>query len=239
LAVARVYAAGPATITGRLTDAARALARAQSELNELQNVDDQNVLLREYSIIARLATADLTDHAGDHDAALRMANTTVAELEIIAPRVVPDRLALRLQSHAWRQKAESEAALDSAQALESAKQSVAFGERLVESGGANPRKFAECARDHVVLGQILEQAGDHGKAHAAWQRALALLAPRQSSSQDWAILDPYARSLALLGRDEEARSVIRRLENFGYIPLQPWPSSARAAADSSSEKNHK
>jgi tetratricopeptide (TPR) repeat protein len=238
LAVARVYAAGPATITGRLIDAAGALARAQTELNGLLAIDDQNVLLREYSIIARLATANLTDHAGVHDSALRIANAAIAELEVIAPRVVPDRLALRLQSQAWRQKAESQTALGSSEALASAMRAADFGEKLTESGGANPRKFGECARDHVVLGQILEQAGDHGRAQAAWQRALALLAPRQASSQDWAILDPYARALALLGRGEEARAVIERLQNFGYIPLQPWPSSARAAADSSSDKTH-
>ena len=234
LAVARIYVASCATITGRLSDAARSLAQAQTEFAALLAIDDQNVLLREFSLIARLATANLVANGNDHDAALTMVNAILAELEGIVARAAPDHLCLRLLSQAWRQKAELQMTTGSAQAVDSAAQSVAFGEKLIQGDGVNARGLGECARDHLGLGRILEQAGDHGRAHAAWLRANALLAPRQSGSQDWAVLDPYARSLALLGREEEARAVIHRLENFGYVPLQPWPSSPRAATQPSS-----
>ncbi len=238
LGIARMYAANPAVITGRLADAVRELARAQAELDHLLLYEDQNVLLREYALLARLENAKLIDHAGDHAAALTMNSSAIADLERIAPRAVLDRLFVHLQSQAWRQKAECQLALGAPEALASATQAVAFGERLTEVGRPNPRRFAESAKDHLTLGRILEQAGDHGRAYAAWQRAYALLAPHQSASRDWTLLDPYARSLALLGRGDEARAVIQRLDNFGYVPLQPWPSLVRAAADPSSGKNH-
>jgi serine/threonine protein kinase/tetratricopeptide (TPR) repeat protein len=225
LAVARIYAASTAVITGHLADATRALAQAQTEFDALLAIDDQNVLLREFSLIARLTTANLSEHGGDHATALRRANAAIADLESIAVRAAPDPLCLRLLGQAWRLKAEIQLATDPAQAMDSAAQSVAFGEKLIQSSGTNARAFGECARSQLVLGRALEQAGDHGKAYAAWQRAYALLAPRQSGSHDWFILDPYARSLAQLGRPEEARAVIDLLQTLGYIPLQSWPSS--------------
>ena len=238
LAVARIYAASAAMITGHFTGAAPSLARAQAALGELLAIDSQNVPLREYSIIARLTAATVAAHEGDHDAALSLVEPAIGELERIAARDPSDRLCLRLLSRAWRQKTELQLAVGSPDAGDSAARAVTFGERLVQAGGANSPELGECARDQLLLGRILERAGDHDRAQAAWLRANAVLAPRQSGSRDWAILDPYARSLALLGRTEEAGTVIDRLERLGYVPVQPWPTFARATPDTLSEKTH-
>ena len=238
LAVARIYAASSDMITGHLTDAARLVAQAQTALDELLAIDGQNVALRENSIIARMATAALAMPAGDHAAALGLIDSVIADLEGLAARIGTDRMCLRLLAKSWRMKAEIQRADGTGSAAESATRAVAFGERLFQSGGANAPELGEYAQGQLLLGRILAQGGNQAGAHAAWLRANAQLAPRQSGSRDWTLLDPYARSLALLGRDDEAGNVIQRLDHLGYVPLLAWPASARAAADSSSEKNH-
>jgi hypothetical protein len=44
-----------------------------------------------------------------------------------------------------------------------------------------------------------------------------------AGSSNWRLLDPAARALACLGRAEESRALIARLDSFGYRPLEPWP----------------
>ena len=238
LAVARIYAANTALVTGRFQEAARLMARAQTGLEELLAIDGQNVTLRENAIIARLTTAFLAAHAGDREIAVALVDAAIADLAGLASWTVPDRMCLRLLSRAWRLRAELQLTAGAGNAVDSATRALGFGERLVQTGGAKAAEWAECAQGHLLLGRTLERAGDHDGAHAAWLRADELLAPRQSGSRDWNLLDPYARSLALLGRTEAAGAVIHQLESLGYVPLQPWPSSASTAANISSEKNH-
>lgn len=229
LAIALIYAANINLITGNFPAAGGILAQAQSEFNDLLSLDRQNVTLRKYACIVRLTAALLAKHEGNPAAAQGLIDPVLADLEDIAEHGATDRLCLRLLSRAWRQKADLQWSARTDVAGDTAARAVAFGEKLVQSGEANSSELSECAKAHILQGQILEQAGDHGRAHAAWLRAHELLAPNQVGSRDWFLLDPYARSLVLLGRTTEAKAVISLLESFGYVPIQPWPSSPPAA----------
>lgn len=52
-----------------------------------------------------------------------------------------------------------------------------------------------------------------------------MLAPRVADSNDWRFLDPAAQALMLLGKTDEARPLIERLQRFGYHPLDPLAAS--------------
>ena len=225
LAVARLSATSAAWITRRLADAARQLAQAQTELNELLAVDRQNVTLQEYAISARLTQAGMAAYDGHQVGALHLIDPVIADLEKIGAQVTTDRAGPRLLALAWRLKAELQSALGTGAARASADRAVALGESLQAPGGTSPVEVYECAKDHLVLGQILHGLGDGGGARAEWLRANALLAPRETGSRDWHILDPYARSLILLDRPTEAAAIINRLKELGYVPVQPWPSA--------------
>ena len=225
LAVARLSVASADWITRRLADAAQQLAQAQTGLNELLAVDGQNVTLREYSISARLTQAGMAAYDGHQVDALHLIEPVIADLEKIGPQAATDRAGTRLLALAWRLKAELQSALDTGAARESAERAVTLGESLQAPSGTSALEVYECAKDHLVLGQILDGLGQGGRARTEWLRANELLAPRETGSRDWHILDPYARSLILLGREKEAAAIVHRLKEFGYVPVQPWPAA--------------
>ncbi len=66
----------------------------------------------------------------------------------------------------------------------------------------------------VLRGRLAAAAGDQAAARAAWQEALDLLAASRESH--WRVLAPRAAALAALGRSEEARAEVARLQRMGY-----------------------
>ena len=235
LAVSYLFVTTADAITGKTAEAAHALTTAQALLDELLAIDGQNVVLREHAITARLTSESLGAHTTDPAAALRAIERMITELESIAAQAPADRLCTRLLAQAWRQKGEIQLVAGSGRPNDSAAQAVAFAEKL-QGPGASSSEVAEAARARLFLGQLFDRSGDRIAAQEEWIRVQALLAPRQPGSRDWRILDPYTRALDLLGQSDAAGAIINRLRRFGYIPRQPWPPSALAAADFSSVK---
>ncbi len=108
-----------------------------------------------------------------------------------------------------------------------AAQAIANIQVPVAQNRANENNLGDYASACVLAGTIAERAGDHDAAQSHWQQALAILSPRLRDSNHWRLLDPAARALALLGRDDESRALIARLEPLKFQPLEPWPESVR------------
>jgi hypothetical protein len=75
----------------------------------------------------------------------------------------------------------------------------------------------------VTAGCIARQRGEADAAQRAWRRAAEVVQPRLANSSNWRLLDPAARAFAFLGRGDDSRALIERLQKFGYQPLEPWP----------------
>ncbi len=238
LARARLYAMNANWITRHLEEADRQLALAQTAFAELLAVDGQNVDLRNGALTARLTRLGMTAYGGDPASALHDIDPVIAELEKANAHAPTDRLGTRLLALAWRLKAEFQLALKAGDAASSARRAVTLGDSLQGPNAPGTLEVYECAKDHLVLGQVLAQAGEADRVHAEWLRAHRLLAVRAAGSRDWHILDPYARALLLLGRSEEAGATIRHLAQLGYVPVQPWPAPGRSADFSSENSTH-
>jgi serine/threonine protein kinase len=223
LALARLSATNAYLITRRSAEAAGQIARAQAEFDELRALDDQNVEIEKLAITVRLTRLYMTAYGGDPAAALRLVDPVIASLEKIVARVTSDPHGPRLLALAWRLKAEFQFALGTGNAAESAARAVALSETLRARREASLPEVYEGAKDHLILGQALDRAGERDRAQREWLRAHQLLLPRTPGSLDWHVLDPFARSLILLGRQPEALTIINRLKELGYVPIQPWP----------------
>ena len=66
-------------------------------------------------------------------------------------------------------------------------------------------------------------------ARAEWERARALLLADAKDEVPFERLDTLVRSLHYLGLVEQAQPHMERLQAAGYVPLQPWPLSVKAA----------
>jgi hypothetical protein len=81
------------------------------------------------------------------------------------------------------------------------------------------RPLVEEVPDELTRGQIAEAEivlGMAGDGRAAWERALAALAPCRRPLTHWKLVDPWSRALILLGREEEARPAVERLWSQGF-----------------------
>jgi serine/threonine protein kinase len=104
---------------------------------------------------------------------------------------------------------------DPRQARALARQALGILRPLLEQEpDENTRGFVADAE--VVLGWSEADLGDSGAARAAWERALAVLAPAPRPLTNWKLLDPQARALLSLGRIEEARPLVERARRMGY-----------------------
>jgi hypothetical protein len=131
--------------------------------------------------------------------------------------------AAKVRTAFWRAKAEYLAAANQPGAEEAVQKCVAMGEEQVVKEAGVIEALTDHLRSCVTAGQILARQGDTTGARRHWQRAIDLGASRANSSQYWALLDPIARALALMGRTEDGRAIVDRLVRIGYAPLERWP----------------
>ena len=98
-----------------------------------------------------------------------------------------------------------------------------MGRSLVELDRADESNLGVYTTACILAGTIEGRSGDKEAARRHWQTALQTLESLTSESNHWRLLDPAARALALLGRVDESRAIVMRLQRFGYQPLEPWP----------------
>jgi serine/threonine-protein kinase len=216
--------------TGKYADAERQLGNAKGMFDSLVEHDPSNLRWRLASLDARLEESLLARHAGDEARADGLVEEILPQLEALSATEPSNLSVASCLALAWRQRAQLQSRENPQGAADAARRAVAVGERLVRDGRAGDDAVGECAEAHVVSGEIASSLGDGVASRRDWTRAVALIAPLSHRESDWRLLDPAARAAARMGRAEEARAAIQRLNLIGYVPLDPWPSLGLAVA---------
>lgn len=168
--------------------------------------------------------AVLARRLGNEGAAAAIASKIRPQIERLAEEEPSDRAFVLEQARACLLEAQLQAP-GSPSAADFAERAVNVMGRLVGEGRANNADIGELARACVVAGTLVAQTGDAAAAQHFWQRAEDLLHTRVPGSRDWRLLDPAARTAAALGRIDEARLIIEKLQKNGYVPVDPWPAA--------------
>mgnify|MGYP006360613345 FL=1 len=79
------------------------------------------------------------------------------------------------------------------------------------------------AEAYWLKGQAFLVEGDSALANKHWQLALALLSEGGHKEPPFLRLEMLVRTLKSLGRNADAKVHITRLEQSGFVPLQPYP----------------
>jgi len=105
---------------------------------------------------------------------------------------------------------------DQARALEQITAAIDLLTTGLPDSGADQVTTQIHGRAEILLGKAHSAAGNSDEARAAWSRAVAILQAEASAGNDKLFMAPYASALQLLGRAEEARPYLDRLEAMGY-----------------------
>jgi tetratricopeptide (TPR) repeat protein len=222
LAYALLFVTKIELATGQYAAAGVAQKRALGLLDALVARDGTNAGWRHADLVARLATAMLARQRADIGEARQELDRDLPAIETMAANTPSNPTYASLLMRGWRLEAQVQSSAGLHEAAASASRAIEIGERLSHAEGADPVDVAECARAHVVRGEIAARSGDVPAARRDWQRAFELVEPL-SGSINYQVLDPAARAAALTGRADKARALIQKLTLLGYVPLDPWP----------------
>ena len=97
-----------------------------------------------------------------------------------------------------------------------ARQAQQIADRLLERS-SDDRQAARIRGVSLELqGRAWARQGNRQKAAGAWTEAVATLEPVAGTSLDYEFLDPWALALLGVGRIDEAKHVVERLDAIGY-----------------------
>ena len=229
LANSLLFQTDVAMTTGQATTAGKKLEESEQLLTELATLDPANRRWTIARLNARLKKAMLARLQGNLPAAAQVVEEVIPQLESLSASEPSDRVFVKWLATAWRLNAQMRVALGRPDAAIAARHAVELGEKLIREGRVMNDVVEECARAGVVAGEIAARTNDPA-ARLHWQRALELLARRLPYTSDWRLLDSAARATFWLGRVAEARAMIARLTELGYVPLDPWPETAEPDA---------
>lgn len=209
-------------ITGNIASAKASLERGIALGGALLKRDPSNRRWQVSRLILQLKRA-LIDADRETQHAEQVVSEVLPELEKIMATESGDLTsAIRLMT-AWRLKSTFLLRSDPGEAVEAAARAVAIGEPFIRGAKSNFRGVGEFALTCVQAGRAAAANGQSDQATTFFQRALDVLGSETEKSSDWCLLDPAARALAYLGRTEQSRSVVERLNRMGYVPLDAWP----------------
>lgn len=215
--------------TGRDEESQRTLAEVSGAYLALTRHDPHNVPWRVALAnvqVTRATLAFVADHIDQAEALLSPAMEQTLELgKSEASQGNPQ--IHRVLSHGWLLRARI--AWRHGDDLQSATEAAehAFTEARAETtrDAVDDGSLADRAEALLLLG-TLQQSHSRDALPQAWVQAHELLATRARDSHYWRLLDPWLRACRLTGDDAGARVALDRLNASGYVPLQPWPTSA-------------
>lgn len=217
-----VLRAGLQSITGEGSAALELLRNARETIDPLTVRDPANRRWQRLSANIRLHEARLVRAAGDVPAATVVVAEARAAFEKLSAAEPTDWI-YRVRATAARSlEADLLQAAGRPDAAAVAERALQHGEAAIQMNAGDDIGLGEFAHACVVAGTIAAQR-DHEAARRHWLRAIEVAGSRAKDSADWRLLDPVARALACLGRADESRALVDRLQRFGYRPLQPWP----------------
>ena len=230
LASCVMYVLGIQLITGQRDGGSASLVRARELLDPLVAQDPKNREWAHKVLTFQLREIPILLAEGRVPAAASLLTGVREKLQALVEAEPSSRQFNRNLARAWR--LEGRLRWDTRQpgADEAVAHAIELGERLIASGRADDWVTCEFADSNILAGRIAFSAGQPDLARRYWHRALEVLTPRATNSNDWRFLDPAAQALALLGQHDEARPLIERLHRFGYHPLDPLAASILDAA---------
>lgn len=216
--------------TGQFAAATSRLKDARLLLDVLVAHDPSNRRWLAASLNARLKEIMLARQRGDLlDASIQI-DEARPQLEKLVAAEPTDRNFAILSAVAWRLQAELRFSTGRPGATDCISKAIESGNALLQKRRPSDADIGELASAYIVSAQIASQSSDPTLLKRDLQRALELLAPRVSGTQDCRLLDPFARATHLLGRLEESWAIVSKLRYMGYVPLTPWPASHQLMA---------
>ncbi|MBI5771550.1 MAG: TIR domain-containing protein [Verrucomicrobia bacterium] len=228
LANACALQANVLAVTGRAAEALALRTRGRALLSSLISADPANNNYQRAELKIRLQSAMLTP--GDAIAVRKLVDSIRLELEPLAKLAPADRRIVGLLAVAWRLDAGLRAVSEAGEAAECAARALTLLEPLLAKAPQDEELAGDFFSACVVAGRMARDRGDIAAAGRHWLRVVDGVQPRLNEIANWRLLDPAARALAFLGRTDEARTLIERLERAGYRPLDPWPDGAGRAS---------
>ncbi len=225
-------------IVGRSAAASAAYDRAEALLSSLVTQDPKNQQWLVALLNVRLQQVALLLTDADLSSAGRLLAQTRSRIETLVLAEPSSRIFTRLLAAAWWLESRLLAETHAAEADRAIARALELGEPLVKESRANNRAAGEFAQSCLQAGRLARARGQADEAARHWQRALAVLTPRLAGSHDWRLLDPAAQALVLLGRPDEARPLIERLQRSGYHALDPQAASTLGLAPPSPSSIH-
>ncbi len=237
IAVSRSLQADVLMATDKRDEAKECLAQALAMFDVLVAHDAANKGWLSNSLSTHVKKI-LLDRAGKNlPQAVRHLDEIRPRIEAVVTAEPSDRGAAGLLVTAWRLEAELRLATGRADASHAANRAVEHAASLVKGETTDAKIVGECALAHVIAGTIASAAQQRDAALRHWQTAIDLLKPLLTDSNNWRLLDPAARALTFLGRQDDSRALVARLHALGYRPLQPWPEAVAALLPVSSTQN--
>jgi len=230
LALSIVLTGDLQVITGQGARASTSFTWAKRLLDLLVAQDSKNREWLLNELLVQLREVPLLLVAGDVPTATPLLAGTRDKLQTLVEAEPSDRLFIRNLATAWRLECRLRWETRQPGASEAVARAIELGERLVTSGRADDWGNCELAQSNILAGRIALSEGQPDLARRHWHRALDVLGPRLTNSNDWRFLDPGAQALVLLGKPDEARPLIERLHRFGYHSLDPLAASMLDAA---------
>ncbi|MEO6995278.1 MAG: protein kinase [Lacunisphaera sp.] len=237
LANALLFRTDLASITGQYATARITLEESQYLLGALVLLDPDNRHWEVARLNSELKKSLLAKIEGAPAKAEQLIAEAIPQLEKLST-AEPSALSFsRWLATAWRQQAEILFATNRPKASVAAARAVELGEDLVKRNKGKDATAEECARAHVIAGEIAWKA-DGAEAKRHWRRAIEIVEPLLNNCRNWRILDPAARATFWLGHVDEARRIVTELDQFGYIPPTPWPEGIKdSLVNNNPEKN--
>jgi len=217
-------------LLGRQIAASDSYARARNLLEILVTQDPKNRQWLVTLLRVRLQQVALLLADGDISAATPILSETRAKLETLVKAEPSSLLFTRRLATAWQLEGRIRVAIQRADASEAIARAIDLGETLLQEARADNWAIWELTQSRILAGRIAYGLSQPDIAHRHWNRALEVLTPRLTDSNDWRFLDPAAQALVLLGRTEEARPLIEKLQRFGYHSLDPLAAAILDAA---------
>lgn len=219
---------------GAASEAGTALDQARRIMNTLIIQDPKNRQWLRTTMNIQLNQAELLLVSTNPALAGPFIQDAKKHLQELIAEAPTDRTYVGRLATAWRMEAQLRYITGQSQADEAVKQAIELGDSLIKEGRADNRVVGEFAESCLLAGRIALAKGRREQALSHWRRTLDLLTPRLSNSQDWRLLEPAARALALLGRQKESLALIAQLEHLGFHPIETWPEMANIDSPASS-----
>jgi len=227
LAQSMMFTGDVQALLGQRAGAAGFYSRAEPLLSDLVAQDPKN---QEWLVVAlhvQLQQARLFLVGNDLPATTRIVAQTREKLQALVNAEPSSRVFTRFLATTWLLEARLRLAARHPAAGEAAARAVELAEPLIKEARADSWVIGEFAQANILAGRIAVQ---REVAQRHWLRALEVLTPRLPGSNDWRFLDPAAQALVLLGRTDDARPLIERLQRFGYHSSDPLAAAILDAA---------